>query len=88
MIGNIKDNEHIIAAFTEFPSGPGWANQVVWVILRDVNGKIRIEDLQPDEQSEILLKLGPISDEINRLIIGEIRKLQNNKTRLLCHLGS
>lgn len=49
--------ERIIAVVPERAHGPGWANQPVWVYISDPTGKLRMECLQPDEQSAAMLAL-------------------------------
>ena len=47
----LSDSERVVTAWAESCSGPGWANQLVWVLVQDREGKLRLEALQPDEQS-------------------------------------
>lgn len=47
----LKRGERIVAVVPESASGPGWANQVVWVYI-DGPGGIRMDCLQPSEMSE------------------------------------
>lgn len=47
----VADKRHIVCAWAERASGPGWSNSLVWYITRDGNGVLRQECLQPDEQS-------------------------------------
>jgi hypothetical protein len=47
----LKKGETIITAYAEPAAGPGWANQPIWVILRDGNGKITEECIQPEDQT-------------------------------------
>lgn len=62
---NLTEHEHIITAFADSASGPGWANHPIWVIVRDKNtGVIRQECIQPDEQTdemEILYKVSQVA---------------------------
>lgn len=48
----LAKGEHIVTAFAETASGPGWSNTPIWIIVQDANGSLRRECLQPDEQSE------------------------------------
>lgn len=47
----LNDGDSIVVAWAESCSGPGWSNQLVWVLVRERAGKLRIEALQPREQS-------------------------------------
>lgn len=62
----IYKDEHIVAAWAEPASGPGWSNTPVWVLIRDSStGKYRVDALQPHEQtgrmSDILYKVSSIA---------------------------
>lgn len=46
----IDKDEHVVCVYPESCSGPGWSNQVYWVIVqKDGGGKMRLESLQPEE---------------------------------------
>ena len=47
----LRKGETIITAYAESAAGPGWANRPIWIIVRDVNGRIREECLQPGDQT-------------------------------------
>jgi hypothetical protein len=47
----ITERHSIVTAWAERASGPGWSNALVWVIVRDGNGVLRQECLQPEEQT-------------------------------------
>lgn len=45
--------ERVVTVFAESASGPGWANSPLWIVVQNgADGKIRIECLQPSEQSD------------------------------------
>lgn len=48
---NRKTGGHVVVAWAEHCSGPGWNNQVVWYLWRDCGGRLTIECIQPGEQS-------------------------------------
>lgn len=57
-----KHNEYqIVTAWAESASGPGWTDQPVWVLVQERCGKLRIECLQPDEQSRDIHTLYSVS---------------------------
>ena len=43
--------EHIVTAWAEPAAGPGWANRPLWVLIRDGDGKLRVECIQPADQT-------------------------------------
>lgn len=47
----IASDEHILVAWAESASGPGWANAPLWYVVRASDGKMRVECLQPKEQT-------------------------------------
>lgn len=47
----LAEFDSIVTAWAENACGPGWSNSLVWVLVRDGNGKLRVEALQPDEQT-------------------------------------
>lgn len=56
----INKDDRIVTAWPEYVSGPGWANRPIWVIVRDGNGKLRMECIQPEDQTENIMRLFPI----------------------------
>lgn len=58
---NIKKGESIIIAWAESCSGPGWANQIVRVIIRKPDGELREDALQPTEQTNDMRALFSVS---------------------------
>lgn len=48
----IDKDEYVVCVYPESCAGPGWANQVYWVIVqKEGGGRIRMEALQPDEMT-------------------------------------
>lgn len=51
MIHPLADGDRIVVALAERASGPGWLNPLVWYLVRDRNGALRIEAIQPEDQT-------------------------------------
>lgn len=51
----------IVAAWAESASGPGWANAPVWVLVRERDGTLRLDCLQPSEQTHAMHLLYRVS---------------------------
>lgn len=51
----------VIAAWAERCSGPGWANAPVWVLVREPDGTLRQDCLQPKEQPADMVALFRVS---------------------------
>lgn len=41
----------IVTAWAEAPSGPGWSNRIVWVLVRHEDGRLEQIDIQPEDQT-------------------------------------
>lgn len=57
----LDDGEHVITAYAQSASGPGWANSPLWIIVQAIDGTLRQECLQPDEQTKEMYTLYNIS---------------------------
>ncbi len=59
--------DQIVTAWAESAAGPGWGNQPLWVLVKSqLDGNLRIECLQPSEQSKEQLTLYKLSEEAHR----------------------
>lgn len=48
----LGEHDHIVGAWAEAPSGPGWSNRLLTVCIRNaLDGRHRVEAFQPDEQT-------------------------------------
>lgn len=54
--------EHIVCHYPSAPSGPGWANRLVWVVIRDRQTDThRVESIQLDCLSQQARALFPVA---------------------------
>lgn len=64
----LEEDDTIVTAWAEKASGPGWYNPLVWVLVRSGSGRIRIDSLQPEEQSReirtLFLPAAALSEEL------------------------
>jgi len=54
----LSKTDSIVTAWPEVASGPGWANTLIWVLIKDRrDGVLRMESIQGDEMShdEVIL---------------------------------
>lgn len=58
-------DKHVVCAFAETAAGPGWANRPIWVILRDRNGDLSQECIQPDQQTHAMALLFKASNAMH-----------------------
>lgn len=59
---SLKTDEHVVAAWAERHSGPGWSNTTIEVLIRK-NGTsdYRMESIQPHDQTPEMLTLFGVS---------------------------
>lgn len=77
----IEKEDKIVTAFAESASGPGWANQPVWIIVRDKLGNLREECLQPEEQTETMQAIYKISQAVHQVMKHEVEINQRKGKR-------
>lgn len=78
-----QHNEYqIVTAWAESASGPGWANQPVWVLVRERCGKLRIECLQPDEQSRDIHTLYRVSSSAHDAMVAAVVLAAHNSKKV------
>lgn len=76
MSHKLKEGERVICAYAESAAGPGWSNTPVWYIVRGVNGDLRQECLQPqDQKSDAIGALYRVSQEAHLGMTGAVRVL-------------
>ncbi|KGC15473.1 hypothetical protein DM48_314 [Burkholderia gladioli] len=73
--------EQVVTAYAEFASGPGWSNRPLWVIVRDENGKLREECIQPEEQTRDMHLMFRISYEAHSTMRDEAQKWLDKRKR-------
>ena len=72
----IADNEHIVTAWAEECSGPGWANRPIWILIaRNGGGPHRVACLQPGEQGPILPSLHRPAAAMSKALTDHVRAL-------------
>ena len=69
----LDENDHIVCAYAEYASGPGWANRPIWVIVQDGDKNLRRECIQPDDQSLAMTTLYRVSNEAHRSMTIAVR---------------
>jgi len=65
----------IICAWAEHHTGAGWSNCIIWYIMRDENGKLTEECLQPKEQTKEMHEMFDVSV----IVSGKMTSYVNNK---------
>ena len=73
--------ETVLTAYAEGASGPGWANQPIWVIVRDGNGALRQECIQPERQTAEMLTLYRISQSAHLAMTAAVERIRGRRRR-------
>ncbi len=58
----LNKGETIVTAYAEHASGPGWSNVPIWVIIRTQGHSLRIECVQPEDQTPTMIALYKVSE--------------------------
>ena len=77
----ISKTDTIVTAYCCSASGPGWGNSPVWVIVRDREGKMREECIQPEDQTEGMSLLYGVSQAVHLAMTGSVEKWAEKKGR-------
>jgi hypothetical protein len=64
----------VVCAFAERASGPGWANSPLWYIVRDGNGVLSMECLQPEEQGPEITMIYDVSASVHLALVAAVEK--------------
>lgn len=65
----LRPGDQIICAYAKAVSGPGWANEPLWVIIRGADNVLRDECIQPDERPPGIDQIYDISASVHRALI-------------------
>ena len=80
----MSEQQTVVAAWPEHCVGPGWSNSLIWVLLRDGNGKLSIEAIQPHEQTAEMRMLFGVADAAHGALkqtVVEARKPKSNRAK-------
>ncbi len=75
----IKRTDRILTAYAQSEVGPGWSNSPVYVIVRDNNGNIREECIQPECQTPVMNLLYGISQSVHAEMTRAVMNWQKKK---------
>jgi len=71
----------IVAAWAERCSGPGWSNTIIWYLERDEMGTLRVEAIQPNEQTAEMMELFEFSEVAARRMLSAVVRRKQGKPR-------
>ena len=69
----LKRDDHIVTAWAEAASGPGYSNAPLWVLIRNPIGELRVECMQPEQQSLEMLVLYSTSAAAHEAMLNAVR---------------
>ena len=80
----LTNDDIVIAAWAEYTLGPDWSDGPLWVLVRRRSDSIlRLERLQPDEQSREMRALFEVSAvvgaQLRALVTHHLRRAQANE---------
>lgn len=71
----VLEGDHIAAAWCERCSGPGWSNDIVWVLVQSKDGELRVDSMQPHEQQLGIETLHPMLAVGTEQLLRRVRSL-------------
>ena len=71
----LQEGETIIAVVPEYASGPGWANQPLWIHIVGNQNKHRVECIQPEDQTLEIFTLFHLCHDAHRAMLKAISPL-------------
>lgn len=72
----IDKDEHVVCVYPESCAGPGWANQVYWIIVqKDGGGRMRLECIQPHEMTSEMRTVFGALESLHGIARGEAAKV-------------
>lgn len=78
----LSEHDHVLCAYAEPCHGSGWANAPVWFVVQSkLDGKLRHECLQPNEQSAEILNLYRVSAAVHVDMTLSVRRLLAKKKK-------
>lgn len=71
----IKKTDHIVTAYAQSGSGPGWGNAPIWVIVRSkLDGTLREECIQPEDQTKDMMLLYRVSQVAHNAMTNAVQQ--------------
>lgn len=71
----LQEHEYIEAAWATTPSGPGWSNSLVWVLIGNHANNYRVEAIQPEHQTAEMVALFGVSKAAHDAMVGAVKRM-------------
>lgn len=76
----ISKGDRVVATHCEYASGPGWSNEIVWVVIQEQGGKLRMEAIQPKERTSEIALLMETCAAADKAMMHEVKYFIENST--------
>lgn len=77
----LEQGDTVITAWAEYANGPGWSNQLIWVLVQAAAGKYRLEALQSEEQTPRMRALFGVCAEASTSLTGIVERVLRARAR-------
>lgn len=71
----LRDGDRIVATHCEHCAGPGWSNEIVWVVVQSIGGALRMESIQPSERSFAIATLMDVCATADMSMVLAVKRL-------------
>lgn len=79
---NLGPHDHIVGAWAEAPSGPGWSNRLIWVCIRSaLDGSHRVDAMQPEEHTPEIMTLFRVACAVSGDLLAWVRNAADEQKR-------
>ena len=77
--GEMKKSDQILAVRPQSCHGPGWSNWPIWVYIKNREGVIREECIQPDDRTEVMAYLHDPYESMTNTMIAQCYEVLGRK---------
>ena len=77
----LGERDTIVCCYAQPVHGPGWSNTPLWVIIRDGDGFLREECLQPRDQGPDVRRIYGIAAEVHEAMLSAVGKVVSRRAR-------
>lgn len=78
----LAKHEHIITAWPEYCSGPGWSNALIWVLIRNrQDNSLRQEAIQPQDRTRGMCTLFDVCASAHSALLAEVVEMVAKRGR-------
>lgn len=82
----LNKGESLVTAFATYENGPGWSNSPIWVIVCDRDEKLRMECIQPEDQTAEMRILFRVSSAAHTTMTNAVESCFAKKWKVCLNL--